>query len=201
MYNIGISTPLGPGYNHPGHCLGIVAKLAPCCICLKYLTITTYTLHHCWLFEVLCTLGLPSDPESGCFMTCTLLYSVADILSHNFQAKFPLCPTRFFFNSLPWVISLYGNMHLCFLALWYRTFKNTRLLPDLKLSQNVPNHTLFKLCKFHTKINSQFFARGQNVLYNAKALVYNAEALVYNALNLVSLHILTYKMPILQKVK
>ena len=55
-------------------------------------------------------------------------------------------------------------------ALWYRTFKKTRLLPDLKLLQNVPQHSLFKLCKFHEKINGQFFARGQNVLYNAQIL-------------------------------
>ena len=46
----------------------------------------------------------------------------------------------------------------------------TRLLPDLKLLQNVPHHSLFKLCKFHEKINGQFFARGQNVLYNAQVL-------------------------------
>ena len=46
----------------------------------------------------------------------------------------------------------------------------TRLLPDLKLLQNVPQHLLFKLCKFHEKINGQFFARGQNVLYNAQVL-------------------------------
>ena len=42
-------------------------------------------------------------------------------------------------------------------------FKN-RLLPVLKLLQNVPRHSLFKLCKFHEKINGQFSARGQNVL-------------------------------------
>ena len=29
----------------------------------------------------------------------------------------------------------------------------TRLLPDLKPSQNVPKHSFFKLCKFHEKIN------------------------------------------------
>ena len=47
----------------------------------------------------------------------------------------------------------------------------TTLLPDLKLLQNVvPQHSLFKLCKFHEKINGQFFARGQNVLYNAQVL-------------------------------
>ena len=46
----------------------------------------------------------------------------------------------------------------------------TRLLPDLKLLQNVPQHSLFKLCKFHEKINGQLFARGQNVLYNAQIL-------------------------------
>ena len=55
-------------------------------------------------------------------------------------------------------------------ALWYRTFKKTRLLPDLKLLQNVPQHILFKVCKFHEKVNGQFFARGQNVLYNAQVL-------------------------------
>ena len=55
-------------------------------------------------------------------------------------------------------------------ALRYRTFKKTRLLPDLKLLQNVTQHSLFKLCKFHEKINGQFFARGQNVLYNAQIL-------------------------------
>ena len=46
----------------------------------------------------------------------------------------------------------------------------TRLLPDLKLLQNVPNQSLFKLCKFHEKINGHFFARGQNLLYNAQVL-------------------------------
>ena len=30
-------------------------------------------------------------------------------------------------------------------ALWYRTLKKNRLLPDLKLLQNVPKHSLFKL--------------------------------------------------------
>ena len=48
--------------------------------------------------------------------------------------------------------------------------KKTRLLPDLKLSQNVPKHSLFKMCKFYEKINGQNFARGQNVLYNAYIL-------------------------------
>ena len=43
----------------------------------------------------------------------------------------------------------------------------SRLLPDLNPSQNVPKHSLFKWCKFHEKINGRFFARGQNVLYNA----------------------------------
>ena len=51
-------------------------------------------------------------------------------------------------------------------ALWYRTFK----LPDLKPLQNVPKHSLFKVCKFHEKINGHFFARGQNVLFNAHVL-------------------------------
>ena len=41
----------------------------------------------------------------------------------------------------------------------------TRLLPDLKSLQNVPKHSLFKLCEFHEKIF--FFSIGQNVLYNA----------------------------------
>ena len=45
-----------------------------------------------------------------------------------------------------------------------------RLLPDLKLLQNVAQHSLFKLCKFHEKINGQFFAGGQNVLYYAQVL-------------------------------
>ena len=48
--------------------------------------------------------------------------------------------------------------------------KKTRLLPDLKLLQNLPQHSLFKLCKFHEKINGQFFASGQNVPYNAQVL-------------------------------
>ena len=39
----------------------------------------------------------------------------------------------------------------------YRTFKKTRLLPDLKRSQNVPKHSLFKLCKFHEKRVVDFF--------------------------------------------
>ena len=38
----------------------------------------------------------------------------------------------------------------------YRIFKKTRLLPDLKPSQNVTDHSLFKLCKFHAEINGQF---------------------------------------------
>ena len=45
--------------------------------------------------------------------------------------------------------------------------KKTRLLLDLEPSQNVPKHSFSKLCKFHEKINGQFFARGQNVHYNA----------------------------------
>ena len=48
--------------------------------------------------------------------------------------------------------------------------KKNRLLPDLKLLQNVPQHSLFKLCRFHEKINGQFFARGQNVLYDTQVL-------------------------------
>ena len=44
--------------------------------------------------------------------------------------------------------------------------KKTRLLPNLKPSQNVLKHSVFKLCKFDEKINGQFFARGQNLLYN-----------------------------------
>ena len=55
-------------------------------------------------------------------------------------------------------------------ALWYRTPKQkqkNRLLPDSKPFQNVPKHSLFKLFKFHEKINEQVFARGPNVLYNA----------------------------------
>ena len=59
-------------------------------------------------------------------------------------------------------------------ALWYRTLKKKkkkRLLPDLKPSQNVLKHSLFKLWKFHEYIKyGSFFARGQNVLYNAKVL-------------------------------
>ena len=55
-------------------------------------------------------------------------------------------------------------------TLWYTTFKKnknknkkkTRLLPDLKPSQNVPQQSLIKVCKFHEKINDW----GQNVLYN-----------------------------------
>ena len=37
------------------------------------------------------------------------------------------------------------------------------MLPDLKHLQNVQNHSLFKLCKFHEKNYVNFFARGQNV--------------------------------------
>ena len=51
-------------------------------------------------------------------------------------------------------------------TLWYGTFKKTRLLPGLKSLQNVPSHLLFKLCKFHDKINGHFFAGDQNVLRN-----------------------------------
>ena len=43
----------------------------------------------------------------------------------------------------------------------------TRLLPDLKPSQNVPKHSLFILCKFHGEINGRYFAGGQNGFYNA----------------------------------
>ena len=45
--------------------------------------------------------------------------------------------------------------------------KNYRLLPDLKPSQNVPKHSLFKLCKFHEKVKGRFFTKDQNVLNNA----------------------------------
>ena len=55
-------------------------------------------------------------------------------------------------------------------ALWYRTFKKTRLLPDLKLLRNVPHHSLFKFCKFHEKINGQFFARAVIFFLNVRNL-------------------------------
>ena len=42
-----------------------------------------------------------------------------------------------------------------------------RLLPDSKPSQNVTNHSLFKLCKVHEETNGRVFVRGQNVLFNA----------------------------------
>ena len=61
------------------------------------------------------------------------------------------------------------RIHLCFLSTVVKGIK-TRLLPDLKVlkpQQNVTNHSLFKLCKFYEKINDSFFARGQNVLFNA----------------------------------
>ena len=51
-------------------------------------------------------------------------------------------------------------------ALWYRAFKKSRLPPDLKPLQNVPNHLLLKMCKFHEKINGRTFARGQNMIEN-----------------------------------
>ena len=41
----------------------------------------------------------------------------------------------------------------------------SKLLPDLKLSQNVLKHSLFKLCNSHEKINVRLFARGKNVKY------------------------------------
>ena len=47
----------------------------------------------------------------------------------------------------------------------------SRLLSDLKPSQNVPKHSLFKLCKFHEKSNGHFYARGQNVPYHAETLM------------------------------
>ena len=50
-------------------------------------------------------------------------------------------------------------------ALWYRTFKQLKIFPDLKSSQNVINRSLFRQCKFHEKKwLSLVFARGQNVL-------------------------------------
>ena len=45
-------------------------------------------------------------------------------------------------------------------ALWYgklkKKKKKTSQFPDLKLSQNVQNHSLFKMCKFYGKINGRF---------------------------------------------
>ena len=48
--------------------------------------------------------------------------------------------------------------------------KKNRLFPDMKPSQNVQKHALFKLYKFSEKINGRFYARGQNMRYNAEVL-------------------------------
>ena len=40
--------------------------------------------------------------------------------------------------------------------------KQNRLLPNLQPSQNVLKYSLFKLRKFHEKIDGRFFARGHN---------------------------------------
>ena len=49
----------------------------------------------------------------------------------------------------------YGE-HLCFSSTVVNNIKKTRLLPDLKLSKIVLDHSLFKLCTFHEKINGNF---------------------------------------------
>ena len=62
------------------------------------------------------------------------------------------------------------NTGISALCLKYRDeghLKKKRPLPNLKPSQKVPKHPVFKLCQFHEKINGQFFAKGQNLLYNA----------------------------------
>ena len=42
----------------------------------------------------------------------------------------------------------------------------TRLLTDLKSSQNALKYSLFKMCKLHKIVKGRFFPRGQNVPYN-----------------------------------
>ena len=86
-------------------------------------------------------------------------------------------------------------MHLCFLRIVVREIKKkNRLLSDLKLLQNVANHSLLKLCKCHEKIDGQFLLPvkiGFIMLNNG----------VYIALYFASLHRLTCNMPLLLKVQ
>ena len=67
------------------------------------------------------------------------------------------------------ITTLFARFTFVSKALWYRILKKktkqkqkqknknknkkqkTRLLPNLKPLQNVPKHSLFKLCKFHEK--------------------------------------------------
>ena len=53
-----------------------------------------------------------------------------------------------------------------FKALWHRTLrKEIDCSPFWNHHKMYQSNSLFKLCKFHEKINCWFFARGQNVLY------------------------------------
>ena len=61
----------------------------------------------------------------------------------------------------------FGLHTFVFKALWYMGHLKTRLIPDLKPSQNVSMHSLFKPCKFREKNKGSIFAGDQNVLYNA----------------------------------
>ena len=55
-------------------------------------------------------------------------------------------------------------------ALWYRTFKKIDCSLIWNFNRMYQTIHSSNLSKFHEKINGQFFARGQNVLYNASSI-------------------------------
>ena len=105
----------------------------------------------------------------GLWAKCTLLWPLkyitqAGCLSHTSEIEFITCrPIRLSHYHISCLVTFVSK------ALWYRTFKKL----DCSLIWNFYRmyHSIQSSnCANFMKINGQFFARGQNVLYNTQVL-------------------------------